>query len=140
MVMSAFRRTVTAHGVTHSIGSPLPATIATAPDGVDETAICSVHPRVADAQPGSRPATASSPNRRTHMDCPPLPYRGTIPQLGRAGNHQRIPRAERCTTSSRRIRCALCTPGGDAYLGAEPMSVPPPIWKNRLEKLEQREG
>src|SRR5262249_1246914 len=70
--MSALRRTVTAQGVTHSIGSPLPATLAIAPDGVDETAICSVHRGVADGQPANMAAMASSPNNR-NMKTPHFP-------------------------------------------------------------------
>src|SRR5215510_7173032 len=94
--MSALRRTVTAQGVTHSIGSPLPATLAIAPDGVDETAICSVHPRVADAQPASMPAAASKANSR-NMDTPQLPLYGQHPttfscrQLGRYRETTNIP-------------------------------------------------
>ena len=69
--MSALRLTTTAQGVVQVVGTSIPLTIASTPDGVDEMLIFSIVPRVTDAQPPSMTLSATIPNER--MKCPLFP-------------------------------------------------------------------
>jgi hypothetical protein len=69
--MSALRLTTTEQGVVQVVGTSIPLTIASTPDGVDEMLIFSVVPRVTDAQPHSMTLSATIPNDR--MKCPLFP-------------------------------------------------------------------
>lgn len=80
--MSAFRLTTTAQGVVQVVGTSIPLTTASTPEGVDEMLIFSVVPRVTDAQPPSMTLSAAIPTKR--MKCPLFPIPVKRNRSGRA--------------------------------------------------------
>lgn len=75
------RLTTTEHGVVQVVGTSIPLTTASTPDGVDEMLMFSVVPRVTDAQPPSMTLSATIPNER--MKCPLFP---ALMKRNREGN------------------------------------------------------